>query len=52
MKGALSLLQEIYDKRTLEEAKKYRCGLLDNNLFARHFHRDQLIGVKAIIGQL
>ena len=52
VKGALSLLQEIYDKRTMEEAKKYRCGLLDNNLFARHFHRDQLIGVKAIIGQL
>ena len=52
VKGALSLLQEIYDKRTLEEARKYRCGLLDNDLFARHFHRDQLIGVKAIIGQL
>ena len=52
VKGALALLQEIYDERTLEEVKEYRCGLLDNDLFARHFHRDQLVGVKAIIGQL
>ena len=52
VKGALTLLQEIYDDRTLEEVKKYHCGLLDNDLFARHFHRDQLTGVRAVIGQM
>ncbi len=52
VKGALALLQEIYDDRTLEEVKEYRCGLLDNQLFTRHFHRDQLTGVMAIIGRL
>ena len=52
VKGALALLEEIYDDRTLEEVKEYRCGLLDNQLFTRHFHRDQLTGVMAIIGRL
>ena len=52
VKGALALLQEIYDKRSLEEVKEYRCSLLDNDVFSRHFHRDQLVGIKAIIGQL
>ena len=52
VKGALALLQEIYDERTLEEIKEYRCGLLDNDLFARHFHRDQLVGIRAIVEKL
>ena len=52
VKGALALLQEIYDKRTLEEVKEYRCGLMDNDLFARHFHRDQLVGIRAIVEKL
>ncbi len=49
VKGALALLQEIYTGRSREEIASYRCGLLENDLFAEHFTREQRIGLAHII---
>ena len=52
VKGALALLQEIFDGRSIEELQGYQCALLNSNLFTRHFTRDQLTGVRAVIDRL
>ncbi len=49
VKGALALLQELYDGRSREELAAYRCGLLKDDLFAEHFTREQRTGLARII---
>ncbi len=48
VRGALALLQELYSGRDREELAAYHCALLDNELFNRHFTREQLKGLKYI----
>ena len=52
VKGAMALLQELYNGRSLEEVKGYHCRLLDSEDFTRHFNMEQLKGIRAIIGKL
>ena len=49
VRGALALLQEIYEDRTLEEVRGYHCGLLENELFAEHFTPEQKKGLNVIL---
>ena len=49
VRGALALLQEIFDGRKIEEVKAYNCQLLEEKLFTKHFNRDQLKGLRAIV---
>ena len=52
VKGALSLLQELYNGRTLEEVRSFTCTLPEHEDFSRHFNAEQLVGVKAILKKL
>lgn len=52
VKGALSLLVELYHGRPLEEVRKFSCSLPEHEDFSRHFNKEQLDGVKAIIKKL
>ena len=52
VKGALSLLQELYNGRSLEEVRGFTCTLPEHEDFSRHFNAEQLKGVKAIIRSL
>lgn len=52
IKGALSLLVELYNERSLEEVRNFTCSLPEHEDFSRHFNREQLDGVKAIIQKL
>ena len=52
IKGALSLLREMYHGRSLEEVRAFQCTLLEYEEFTKHFNKEQLEGVKAIIGKL
>ena len=52
VKGALSLLQELYNGRTLEEVRSFTCTLPDHEDFSRHFNAEQLKGVRAILEKL
>lgn len=52
VKGALALLQEIYDNRSSQEVRGYRCRLLEEQIFAEHFTLDQIRGLRAILGRL
>lgn len=52
VKGALSLLQELYSGRTLEEVRSFTCTLPDHEDFSRHFNAEQLKGVRAILEKL
>ena len=52
IKGALALLQEIYDGRTKEEILVYRCGLMEREEFTKHFTRKQRTGLKAILDSM
>ena len=52
VKGAMALLQELYNGRSLEEVEGYHCRLLDSENFIRHFNMEQLKGIRAIIDKL
>lgn len=52
VKGALSLLIELYNGRKLEEVRRFHCRLTEDDNFTRHFNAEQLTGVKAIIQKL
>lgn len=52
IKGALSLLAELYNGRSPEEARSFRCSLPEHEDFSRHFNREQLEGVKAVLQKL
>ena len=52
IKGALSLIKELYHDRSLDETKKFHCTLPDHEDFSRHFNREQLEGVRAILRKL
>lgn len=52
VRGALALLQEIYEDRSAAEVHAYHCHLLENELFAGHFTPEQRKGMRAIIAQL
>lgn len=49
VRGALALLQELYDGRRAEKIRTYRCSLPDAPAFAKHFTRDQLIGLRSML---
>lgn len=49
VKGALALLEELYDGRTRREIDGYRCRLLENPGFARFFSQEQLRGLTAVL---
>lgn len=49
VKGALALLEEICDGRTREEVYGYRCGLLQDDVFIRHFTSGQREGLAAAL---
>ncbi len=52
VKGALSLLQELYNGRSLKEARNFTCTLPEKEDFSRHFNAEQLQGVRAILKSL
>lgn len=52
VKGALSLLVELYNGRSLEEVREFTCSLPKQEDFNRHFNKEQLDGVKAIVQKL
>lgn len=52
VRGALALLQEIYEGRSASEVHAYRCRLLENELFAGHFTAEQKKGLSAMLAQL
>lgn len=52
IKGALSLIREIYQGRAGEEVQSYQCTLTEHEEFTKHLTREQLEGVKAIIKEL
>ena len=52
VKGALSLLAELYNGRTLEEIRAFSCTLPEHEDFSRHFNREQLYGVRTILGRI
>ena len=52
IKGALSLIREIYNGRTMDEVREYRCGLTEYEGFTKHLTKEQLKGVKVIIEKL
>ena len=52
IKGALSLIGEIYDGRTRTQAAAFRCSLLDCGSFTDLFDRAQLKGLQAVLDTL
>lgn len=52
IKGALSLIREIYQGRAVKEVQSYHCTLTEHEEFTKHLTREQLEGVKAIIKEL
>ena len=52
IRGALALLEELFDGRRSEELAGYPCGLLDDEAFARHFTKTQLRGLEAIVRKI
>ena len=52
IRGALALLEELFDGRRPEELAGYPCGLLDDEAFARHFTKTQLRGLEAIVRKM
>ena len=52
IKGALSLLRELYHGRTLEEVRSYHCTLTEQQEFTKHLTKEQLEGVNVIIKKL
>lgn len=49
VKGALSLLQEIFTRRSKQDMLKYKCTLLDQKVFNQHFTREQLVVLRAVV---
>ncbi|MCR5083348.1 MAG: SufE family protein [Parasporobacterium sp.] len=49
VKGALTLLQEIYENRTEEETSSYKCGLLNEEAFISVFTPKQRKGLEEIL---
>lgn len=49
--GALSFIIEIYDGRSINEIKEFKCTLLQEPCFSVHFTHDQLKGLKSIISE-
>ncbi len=52
VKGALSLLQELYAGRSRMEIAGYHCGLLDEEIFCQHFTGEQIAGLRVILKKL
>ena len=52
VKGALALLQEIYEDRTKAEVESYHCVLLQTESFIRHFTKEQREGLIHILNVL
>lgn len=50
--GALALLQEIYDERSLDEIQGYHCKLLETESFSRHFTANQMKGLQEMVNKL
>ena len=48
VRGAIALLQEIYDGRTEAEVHSYDCRLLQDERFLRHFTREQRKGLLSV----
>ncbi len=52
IKGALSLLLELYNGRDIDEVRSFRCSLPEHEDFSRHFNAEQLNGVRTILKKL
>ena len=52
IRGALSLLAEIYDGRTRYEISRFSCTLIENEMFAAHFTQQQLHGIRVILERI
>jgi len=52
VRGALALLQEIYEGRTSTEVREYQCHLLEHELFSDPFTAEQRKGLTAILKKL
>ena len=52
IKGALSLISEIYAGRTKEEVQAYECELIKHKVFFEHFTQEQIRGIRRIIKKL
>lgn len=52
IRGALALLEELFDGRRPKELVGYTCGLLVDEAFARHFTKIQLRGLEAVVDRI
>ena len=52
VRGALSFLLEIYQDRSVQEIAEYSCTLLQFEPFTKHYTKEQLDGLKKVLGQL
>lgn len=52
IRGALSLLMELYNGRTREEIRNFSCSLLNTDCFKVHFTQEQIFGLKHVIEKL
>lgn len=52
IKGALSLLRELFHGRTPEEVRSYHCTLTEQQEFTKHLTKEQLQGVNVILNKL
>lgn len=52
IRGALSLIREIYNGRSREEVRQFHCTLIEEGYFRKHFTQEQLHGLKAILEKL
>ncbi|SCI77342.1 Cysteine desulfuration protein sufE [uncultured Roseburia sp.] len=51
VRGALSFLLEIYQDRSVQEIAEYSCTLLQFEPFTKHYTKEQLDGLKKVLGQ-
>lgn len=52
IRGALSLLAEIYSGRSREEVEQFHCTLVKKEFFRIHYTQEQMDGLLAILGKL
>ena len=52
VKGALALIDEIYNGRTKKEADSFKCRLIEEKCFMGLFSDRQRLGIKSIISKL
>lgn len=52
VKGALSLIAEIYRGRSRDEVKKYTCTLLSHDLFSTLLNSEQKKGLQTVLNTL